>query len=90
MKKYTNIVMWVVVIGIIALIVRMETKRNNQEELFERVDSALVKADSALCCAEENIRVTDSLTNVLREYNKTQAIRTDSIFDRVKTQTPVP
>lgn len=80
MRKYSNIVMWIGVIGIVALIVRMETKHNKQEELFERVDSALVKADSALCCVEENIRVTDSLTNVLRGYNQNQAIRTDSIF----------
>jgi len=94
MRKYINIVLWIGVIVIIALAIRevVETNSriNNQEELFERVDSTLSETDSVLCCVEKNIQVTDSLTNVLREYNKNQAIRTDSIFDRVKTQTPVP
>ena len=70
MEKIEKIITVLVAVGLIALIIIVETRHYKQDKFYAHVDSTMVKADSALVKARQSIKTTDSITQLIRMENQ--------------------
>jgi cellobiose-specific phosphotransferase system component IIA len=70
MKKTEKIITVLVAVGLIALTIIIETRHYKQDKFYDRIDSTMVKADSALVKAHQSIKTTDSITQLIRMENQ--------------------
>lgn len=70
MKKTEKIITVLVAVGLIVLTIIIERRNYKQDKFYARVDSTMVKTDSALIKARQSIKTTDSLTQLIRMENQ--------------------
>ena len=62
-------------IGIVVLAFKMEKQNAQKEAYFNHFDSVIVRVDSLLVQAEQRVKWTDSVTNLLHEYNEVHSTK---------------
>jgi hypothetical protein len=75
MKNLNNIMLVITFIGIVMLAFKMEKQNAQKEAYFNHFDSVITRVDSLLVQAEQRVKWTDSVTNLLREYNESHSAK---------------
>ena len=70
MEKKEKVLLFTMLAALVVLYVTTERNNKVTEKFFERVDSTMVKADSALAKSQRSIKLTDSITQLIRMENQ--------------------
>ena len=70
MEKKEKVLLFTILTALVVLYITTEHNNRVTEKFFERVDSTMVKADSALAKSQCSIKLTDSITQLIRMENQ--------------------